>query len=208
MWAKSLKSSLLAAIALFVVLSGLAIALLVTQRYSAALHATVMGQSENIAHAVALEAADRILINDLVGLQKLLDQQLRSNPGLGYLFVIKEDRILAHTFPQGAPADLMAVNQPGAADHPGFRKIASQTGERFLDTAWPIFEGKAGILRLGFSETNYRRQVASLWLQIGLLTLGILLAALVGGLWFVRRITRPLATLVEATRQIDQGETE
>jgi hypothetical protein len=68
---KSLKSSLLVTIAFFVILSGLAIALLVTQRYSAALHATLMGQSENMAHAIALEAADRILINDLVGLQKL-----------------------------------------------------------------------------------------------------------------------------------------
>jgi DNA-binding NtrC family response regulator/HAMP domain-containing protein len=204
---KSLKSSLLVAIAFFVILSGLAIALLVTQRYSAALHATLMGQSENMAHAIALEAADRILINDLVGLQKLLDQQLRSHPGIGYLFVVKEDRVLAHTLPQGVPVGLMAVNQPTSADGPAFRKISSQTGEPFLETAWPIFEGKAGVLRLGVSETYYRQQLTSLWLQIGLLTLGILLAALMGGLWFVRRITRPLATLVKATQQIDQGET-
>jgi two-component system response regulator HydG len=204
---KSLKSSLLVAIAFFVILSGLSIALLVTQRYSAALHATTIGQSGNLSHAVALEAADRILINDLVGLQKLLDQQLRINPGVSYLFVVKEGRILAHTFPQGVPAGLVNLNQPDSADRPGFRKISSQTGEPFLDTAWPIFEGKAGILRLGFSETYYRKQLTSLWQQIGLLTLGILLAALMGGLWFVRRITRPLATLVEASQQIDQGET-
>ena len=204
---KSLKSGLLGGIALFVVLSGLTIAFLVTQRYSAALHATIAGQSENLAHAVALEAADRILINDLVGLQKLLDQQLRSNPGLGYLFVIKEGRILAHTFQKGVPAGLVDVNQPASVEKPGFREITSKAGEPFLDTAWPIFKGKAGVLRVGFSETYYRKQVVSLWLQIGLLTLGILLAALVGGLLFVRRITRPLATLVEATQRIDQGVT-
>ena len=58
---QSLKSNLLVAIALFVIFSGLGIALLVTQRYSAALQATIAGQSENLAHAVALEAADRIL---------------------------------------------------------------------------------------------------------------------------------------------------
>ncbi len=204
---RSLKSSLLVAIALFVIFSGLAIALLVTQRYSAALQATISGQSENLAHAVALEAADRILINDLVGLQKLLDQQLRSNPGLSYLLVVKEGRVLAHTFQKGVPAGLVEVNQPVSAERPGFREITSKAGEPFLDTAWPIFEGKAGVLRVGFSEIYYKKQVASLWLQIGLLTLGILLAALVAGLFFVRRITHPLATLVEATQQIDQGGT-
>lgn len=204
---KSLKASLLWGISLFVGLSGLAIALLVTQRYSAALSATLQGQSENLAHAVALEAADRILINDLVGLQKLLDQQMRSNPGLGYLFVLREGNILAHTFEKGVPADLIEANHPASPQQPGFRKIASQTGEPFLDAAWPIFDGKAGILRLGFSERPYRRQVALLWLQIGLLTLVILLIALMGGLVFVRRLTRPLAALVEATRLIEQGET-
>ncbi len=205
---RSLKSSLLVGICLFVVLSGLAIALLVTQRYSAALYTNMLSQSENLAHAVALEAADRILINDLVGLQKLLDQQLRSNRDVSYLFVLREGRILAHTFPQGVPAGLMEANQPVSSEIPGFRKIASRTGEYFLDAAWPIFEGKAGVLRLGFSETQYRRQVAMLWLQIAVLTLGILLAALAGGLVFVRRITRPLAALVEATQQIGQGETK
>ena len=73
------------------------------------------------------------------------------------------------------------------------------------DTAWPIFEGKAGVLRVGFLENYFSKQVVSLWLQIGLLTLGILLAALLGGLFFVRRLTRPLAALVEGTEEIDRG---
>lgn len=204
---RSLKNSLLGGIVLFVVLSGLAIALLVTQRYSAALRANIASQSENLAHAVALEAADRILINDLVGLQKLLDQHLRSNQDLGYLFVIKEGRILAHTFPQGVPAAILEVNQPTPTGQSKVRQIASRAGEHFLDTAWPIFEGKAGVLRVGFSEARYQRQLVALWVQIGLLTLGILLAALFGGLFFVRRITRPLAALVEAAHKVDQGAT-
>ena len=161
--------------------------------------------SENLAHAVALEAADKILIDDLVGLQKLLDQQMHGNRGVGYIFVVKEGRILAHTFPKGVPAGLVEVNQPASAEKPGIREIASKAGEPFLDTAWPIFAGKAGVFRVGFSENYFRKQVMSLWLQIGLLTLGILLAALLGGLFFVRRLTRPLAALVEATQEIDRG---
>ena len=201
----SLKSKLLATISVIVILTGLAIAGIVTQRYSGALRQEMMGQSENLAHGIALDAADRILINDLVGLQKMLDQQHRIHPGLAYLFILKDGQVLAHTFDQGLPAGLLEANQPISPAQPGFRQVVSQKGDHYLDTALPIFEGKAGILRLGFSESRYRTQLVKLWGEIGAITLGLLLLALGGGLLFVRRITRPLAALVAATREIDQG---
>ena len=201
----SLKSKLLATISVVVILTGLAIAGIVTQRYSGALRQEMMGQSETLAHGIAQDAADRILINDLVGLQKMLDQQRRIHPALAYLFILKDGQVLAHTFDQGLPAGLLEANQPIAPAQAGFRQVVSRKGEHYLDTALPIFEGKAGILRLGFSESHYRTQLVKLWGEIGLITLGLLGLALLGGLWLVRRITRPLAALVAATREIDQG---
>jgi DNA-binding NtrC family response regulator/HAMP domain-containing protein len=201
----SLKSKLLAAISAIVILTGLAIAGIVIQRYSGALRQEMMGQSENLAHSIALDAADRILINDLVGLQKMLDQQRLIHPALAYLFILKDGQVLAHTFDQGLPKGLLEANQPIAPAQPGFRQVVSQKGGRYLDTALPIFEGKAGILRLGFSESHYRTQLVKLWGEIGAITLGLLLLALGGGLLLVRRITRPLAALVAATKEIDQG---
>jgi DNA-binding NtrC family response regulator/HAMP domain-containing protein len=205
---KSLKSKLLLAVSALVILSGLVIAFLVTQRYSGALRKALVGQAANVAHTVALDAADKILVNDLVALQKMLDQQTRSNPALGYLFILREGRILAHTFDQGVPHQLIEANKAPSGDQPHFREIVSTKGAHYLDIAWPIFEGKAGVLRLGFSESYYRNQVTRLWLEIGLLSLGILLVALAGSLLFVRRITRPLAELVRATQEIDQGKQE
>jgi DNA-binding NtrC family response regulator/HAMP domain-containing protein len=203
---KTLKGTLVVAVFLFVLLSGLAIALLVTQRYSSALREIKAGQSENLAQGIAVEAADKILINDLVGLQKMLEQQKRSHPSLAYAFILKDGQILAHTFPSGVPQGLLNVNHPATAGQSAARRIVSETGVRYLDTAWSIFEGKAGTLRLGFSESHYHRRLTALWLEIGGLTLGILVVALAGGLIFVRRITRPLAALVQATQQIDRGE--
>jgi two-component system response regulator HydG len=202
----SLKSKLLVTISAIVILTGLAIAGIVTQRYSRALRQEMMGQSENLAHGIALAAADRILINDLVGLQKMLDQQRSIHPALAYLFILRDGRVLAHTFDQGVPAGLLEVNQPVSSTQPGFRRVVAQKGNHYLDTAWPIFEGRAGILRLGFSESRYRGQLAKLWEEIGLITLGLLVLALLAGLLFVRRITKPLAALVAATREIDRGE--
>jgi two-component system response regulator HydG len=203
---RSLKSKILLAVSVLVTAGGLLIALMVTQRYGAALEKAMEGQAENLAHAVALDATDKILINDLVALQRMLDQQLRSHPGLGYLLVLREGRVLAHTFDQGVPRELLGANEITAPHQPGFRRVVSQTGAHYLDVAWPIFEGKAGTLRLGFSEDHYRSQVTRLWLEMGGFTLGVLFIALALSLVFVRRITRPLADLVQATQKIDRGE--
>jgi DNA-binding NtrC family response regulator/HAMP domain-containing protein len=203
---RSLKSKLLLAVSALVIASGLVIALLVTRQYSAALRQAMIGQVESSAQTIALDAADKILINDLVSLQKMLDQQIQSNADLGYILILRDGHVLAHTFDSGVPQELLGANSPLPGERPHLREIVSQKGEYFLDAAWPIFGGKAGVLRLGFSEKNYRRQVAQLWLKIGLFTLGILLIAWIGSIFFVRRITRPLAALVKATKEIDQGE--
>lgn len=201
---KSLKSKLLIAAASMVIGSGLLISLLVTQRYSDSLLAAVTGQAESLAHAVALESVERILINDLVSLQKMLDHQMRSNQSLAYLFVVRDGLVLAHTFSKGIPAQLIDANQASSPEEGHLQRIASSDGEHVLDIAWPIFSGRAGVLRLGFSEKPFREQVNRLWLQMSLVTLGILLLAVIGSLIFVRRITRPLAALAHATQKIDK----
>jgi DNA-binding NtrC family response regulator/HAMP domain-containing protein len=203
---QSLKNKLLLAVSGLVIGSGLLISLLVTQRYSNSLLDAASVQAENIAHAVALEAADKILINDLVALQKMLDHHMRSNPPLSYLFIAKGEEILAHTFTKGVPLALIDANQPGSGEQFKLQEIASTEGEKYLDIAWPIFAGKAGILRLGFSEKPYLQQVRNLWLQMTGFTLAILLLALGITLLFVRKVTRPLGALAEATQKIDKGE--
>jgi transcriptional regulator with GAF, ATPase, and Fis domain len=203
---KSLKSKLLVVVSVLVILSGLIIALLVTRQYSTALRKAMIGQAENAAQTIALDAADKILVNDLVALQRMLDQQRQSNAALGYILILRDGQVLAHTFEHGVPGELLGANDTVSGERPRLREVVSQKGEYYLDAAWPIFGGKAGVLRLGFSENHYRRQVAQLWIEISLFTMVILLIAWIGSLFFVRRITRPLAALVKATQEIDRGE--
>ncbi len=208
---KSLRSKLLVTVSALVIgsgllISGLLISPLVTHRYSRSLFKEATAQAENLAYAVALEAADRILINDLVALQKLLDHHKHSSPSLAYLFVVNDSKVLAHTFTGGVPLELLSANNFIKEDHGHSKRITSTRGEKYLDIAWPIFSGRAGVLRLGFSEKPYRQQVIRLWLQMSWLTLTILLLALSGTLLFVRRITRPLTALARATRKVEKGE--
>jgi two-component system response regulator HydG len=203
---RSLKSKLLTGVFVLVICSGVLISLLVTHRYSQSLFEALSAQAQHIANAVSLQAADMVLINDLVALQKMLDHQLRSNPSLSYLFVLKDGQVLAHTFTSGIPVDLINANEPISEVESHLQEIASTTGEYYLDMAIPIFDGKAGTLRLGFSEKPYGEQIQRLWVQMALSTLGILLLALTGSLFFVRRITGPLTELAKAADRVDRGE--
>ncbi len=200
----SLKSKLLVAVCALVITSGLLISLLVTHRYSASLYESMSAQAENMAHVVALEATDKILINDLVSLQKTLDHHQRSNASVAYLFVHRDERVLAHTFENGMPQELIQANSPTAGGQTRFLEIAATTGEKFLDVAWPIFSGKAGILRLGLAEKPYRQQVVRLWLQMSLVTVAILAVALAASLLFIKKITRPLSALAQGAEKIDE----
>ena len=205
---QSLKSKLLLAVSVLVIVSGILISLLFTQRYSNSLLQSMTVQAENLAHAVELEATDKILTNDLVALQKMLDYRMRSNSAISYLFVMRDHHILAHTFTNGVPVDLIRANDVSENNSSIFKNVASMKGDHYLDIAWPIFSGKAGVLRLGISEKPYREQVNQLWIQMSVITLGILVLALVVSLFFIKRITRPLSTLSKAAEKIDEGHLE
>ncbi len=205
---RSLKTKLALAASFLVISSGLALSLLVSYQYSASLIYSSKAQAENLAHALAMESADKVLTHDLVALQKLLDHQMKSNQSLAYLFVVRDGRVLAHTFEKGFPQELLGVNQATSKDHGNDQTIVSKTGEKFIDIAWPIFEGKAGLLRLGVSEKPLKKQVGALRLNMGIISLFILVGALGGSLFFVRRITRPLEQLSRSVENINRGSWE
>jgi hypothetical protein len=73
---------LLLAIIGLIVGSGLIISFLVTYRYSQVLYAGAATHAENLSHQIVLQAADKILINDMVSLQKLIDHYMRSHSSL------------------------------------------------------------------------------------------------------------------------------
>lgn len=203
---RSLKGRLILAVSSLVVGSGLLISLLASERQRSSLHETMIAQGESIAQAIALETADKVLINDLVGLQKMIEHQMRSQSGIGYLFIQRGDEILAHSFPGNIPLRLLKANGVSPDGRKRIQKIASTEGVQYLDIAWPVFEGKAGVLRLGLSEKPYQNKVRKLWMDMGLLTAGILFLSVAGTLFFVRRITDPISALTRATERIDRGE--
>ncbi|MDA8406207.1 MAG: sigma 54-interacting transcriptional regulator [Deltaproteobacteria bacterium] len=202
---RSLKTKLLLAASLLVISSGVALSLLVSNQYSKSLIDSARHQAENLALSLAIGSADKVLTHDLVALQKSLDHQMKSNRSLAYLFVVRDGQVLAHTFQKNFPQELLDANTVISEDGGNEQTIVSTTGERFIDIARPIFQGKAGLLRLGISEKSLERQVDELRMKMGLITLFILLTAIAGSLFLVKRITGPLRELARSVENIKQG---
>jgi two-component system response regulator HydG len=113
--------------------------------------------------------------------------------------------VLAHSFSDGFPVNLIGVNGTAADGEGIILKIQTESGEDFMDFAHPILEGKAGVLRLGMSEQPLRRQVHGLWLQLVLITAAILGVGVLIGHLFLKRITGPLSALSKAAEDISGG---
>jgi len=200
----SLRGSLQLVITILVILIGFSVSQLVTRQYNKALLDSAKAKAENIAHKLAVDSADLILINDLVTLQKEIDNQVIATPSVAYIFIEREGQVIAHTFKEGIPSALIGFNQPPDRKHSSLKKIQSENGERFLDIAWPIFDGHAGSVRLGISEAPYREKMKDLWIQVSLLAASIIVLALGGIHVLLIYLTRPLSNLAKQVEIMDE----
>ncbi len=201
---ESLKAMLLLAVAMLVIFTGIVVSQLVIQNYSTALLTGAIARAESIAHKLSLDLTDKILINDLVAVQKILDDQLQSEKSVSYLFILNNQKVLVHTFHDGIPVNLVGMNKDLVITNKNITKFISEDGERFVDIQWPIFDGKAGVLRLGLSEGIFRAKVRQLRLKMTLITISVLVVSLLLSYFLIIHLLAPFTRLTAAVKQIDE----
>ncbi len=163
-------------------------------------------QSVSVARDLAARSTDLLLINDLYALQQLLTETQANNANVRYAFVTDTNgHIVAHTFGAGFPADLLAQNAVAAGDHHNTTVITTDEGS-IWDTAVPIFEGQAGVARVGLSETRVRQAVDSVTSQLLLTTLLVSVIGITAAAALTFVVTRPLQRLAQAARAVGQGD--
>ncbi len=199
---ESLKATLLLTVAFLVIFTGIIVSQLVIRNYSTTLLSGVIARAENIAHKLALDVADKILINDLVAVQKILDDQLESEQSVSYLFILSNQKVIVHTFSEGVPVKLISANSN--KNNKNVVKLVSETNERFIDIRWPIFKEKAGVLRLGISEVPYRFKVKQVRLKMTLITFAVLVVSLFLGHLLISHLLKPLIELTNTVKDIDE----
>lgn len=162
-----------------------------------------------ISGAVSLgsRAAEPLLTMDFLEMKKAVDEVVRGNKDLSYVFI--QDRYgepLVHTFTGGFPVDLKAVNT--VADGTGHHVRLITTGaEVIYDVAVPVMAGsdRLGTARVGMSRAHAQQVVSKLVGATVLSTvLGILIAGFVSTA-LARTVTKRIRLLHDSAEELIKG---
>lgn len=160
---------------------------------------------------LAARSVDTILLNDTYALYQLLTETVKNNPDTLYAFVVDSSgHVLAHTFGnQGFP---MALLEPTlarqATEHPGseVQHLLYASDEGVVhEFSTPIFDGRAGFVHVGLTETRLTNIINGVTGQMLFTTLAVAVVGIVAATGLTWLLTRPILDLVETTRQIGQG---
>ncbi|MBL6983033.1 MAG: HAMP domain-containing protein [Anaerolineales bacterium] len=163
-------------------------------------------QGISIAQDLASSSTDLILVNDLYALHQLLEEVENSFSDVRYAFVLDpEGYVLAHTFGEGFPIELLDINPLTKDEHHSL--LALETNEGIVwDVAESIFDGRAGTARVGISSQSMQETLAKLTTQLGLTVLGVLGVSLLAATLLTWILTRPILELVDATLTVGGGD--
>ena len=161
----------------------------------------------SIARDVAARAADLILIDDLFSLRDLVRDTLESNKDVRYIFILDgRKNVLAHTFGHFLPPDLQAAN-PGK-DYPGgFRTEVLESEEGMIhDVAVPIFEGRAGVARVGMSEERLEEILSGTTWRLLFLIAAVSLFGVIAAYLPTIILTKPILELKNVAEGLGRGD--
>ena len=154
---------------------------------------------------LAARSPDLVLTDNLLELLTLLNDTVTSDKDVVYAFIVDADtNVLVHTFDQGFPGNLLRNNQIPAGE-PHHVQVFQTENDRIYDVAVPILDGKAGIVRLGMSESSIQTTYADHIRNFALLTGLILVLGLSLAYGLSSILTTPIARLSEAARAIGSG---
>jgi methyl-accepting chemotaxis protein len=165
-----------------------------------------------IATSLASSATDLIANRDASTVQTRADEFARIT-GVAYVIVYDpQGTFVAHTFGPVVPKGLVEKNVvPGHATRPLVQQVAYADprtgGERdVVDIGMPVRGGKLGTVRVGMDKAV----VSATALQAGNFLLlvfgGIAAAALLAGVIFAQRITRPVNALMAGAERVGRGD--
>lgn len=204
--AVNIRAKILGIVLGLVILMGVAATIEVRLLLEQTLTSQTYERSVAIGRDLAARATDLVLMQDYYGLFRLLRDTQINNPDVRYAFIIdSEGTIVAHTFGRGFPVGLRDANTVTAQER--HRSILLTTDEGDIwDTAVPIFDGRAGIARVGLSLAAREQTVTAVTGQLLLTTFMVAAIGITAAAFLTWILTRPILQLVELTKAVAQGD--
>jgi twitching motility protein PilJ len=164
-----------------------------------------------IANSLASSGVDLILTRDASTVQALIDQ-FAGISGVAYVMVYDPARTqIAHTFVPFVPPDLVDKNLVAGDLAKQVREIeyahpVTGAPRRIIDIGVPMLGGTLGTVRVGMDRSIIDAAATrSGWFLFAVFG-GVAVLAVLAGLVFARRLTRPIAQIVRVAERVGRGD--
>lgn len=201
----SIRVKIIGLAACAVALMGLWSLLLSQSQYRTSIGEELERRGVAIASDLATWAAELVVTGSRVTLHELLQETAANQADVRYIAVLDvRGWPLAHTFSGGYPSDLLQVPrpQPGEAYHVAWLDTGT---ERIREISVPVLGGAAGFVRVGMSEARLEQGIARSTRMLALAFLAAASLGIAAAYMLTRILTRPVLSLVEATRAVAAG---
>lgn len=160
------------------------------------------------AKTISTRSITPILYNDMALLNQIVTEQKQIDSNIAYIFITnKNGEILAHTFDEYVPADLLHINSPGEKSSIGIKKIQSKQDPSIIirDLAASIMDENLGVVRIGLLEENYFQSM-NITKKIFIVMIAVFLfIGITGAFVFSYIITTPIKSISKISQKIDLG---
>ena len=170
-----------------------------------------ISKGEAIGSSLASSGVDLISTRDAASVQSLVDEFARIR-GVAYVMVYDpQKKLIAHTFSPSVPTGIIDKNLvPGNVARQqrdvDYQDPARKTSRSIIDIGVPMGAGKLGTVRVGMDRGIIDQAAAASGRQLLVVFAGVAALTLIGGALLARRLTRPIAHLVEAAKRVGEGD--
>ena len=160
----------------------------------------------NISKNLANQSIHYILYKDLSGLQRIADDTKKSDIAIVYCFITdNNNQLLAHTFLNGFPKDLLKANKIKDKDTVSILRIqaSNYNTSNIKDIMVPILNGRIGYVRVGVNNDSVWLELRETIITFIIIFIAFTVLGLSGAYLFSNLISIPIKKLKFATLSIE-----
>lgn len=199
---RKIKYKIVVPIILIIVCIGILVLIIDYFRYLKAGEYNYKIMGESILRNTELHLAQHLYLNEVVEIQKVIDNIKKNEVDIVYVFLINnKNKVLVHTFSNGFPEELLSFNTVLQKNE----ELIEFGNQTVYDFSYPIENGSLGIVRIGLSgeklDNNIKHHLSYLILIFIIWTfIGVIVALII-----TSKITTSIEILLNSVNKIARG---
>ena len=158
-----------------------------------------------ISRTISERAIDQLLYDDIVGLNRLVDEMKSVDASVEYVFILNRNReIVAHSFEDNFPSALLEIQEMPVGDEINTVQVHPSKSHKLIrDFAIPLLGGRVGYARVGLTDEQISNKINK---AISTLLGMVILFFIVGiamALVFSYMLTHPVKSISQIAENID-----